>query len=178
MTVGYNSGVKNCLDTLVFECKKNNIPYKLENLEKFTKEFHDFIKNKLFEYLFKDPRDSIKESNFLTLSDAHINLNYFYTRRIATKKDIKLKDKRWVLSKNIISLNLDDRSTYTAFNANVVQALDAEFARYIAIKLTNVIIIHDSFGVSIFDLHILMDESNIYFQEKLESDTYSIFILI
>jgi len=78
----------------------------------------------------------------------------------------------------VISLNLDKRSTYTAFNANVVQALDAEFARYIAVKLKNVIVIHDSFGVSIFDLHRLMDESNRYFQGKLSSDCYSPFILI
>jgi hypothetical protein len=44
--------------------------------------------------------------------------------------------------------------------------------------MKNVIIIHDAFGVSIFDLHKLIGLSNSYFNEKFDDKGFCLFILI
>jgi len=94
MTVGYNSGVANCRLGLADSCREEGI-YVSENvLFEFSKDFHAFLKNELFGILFRDDRSSIKESNFLNLRDARLNLNYFFIRNKPHKKDIKVGGKR------------------------------------------------------------------------------------
>ena len=71
------------------------------------------------------------------------------------------------------------KSTLRSLPANIIQAHDGHLARYL-IKHLNIFTIHDSFGISIFDVHLLMDYTNEYFQKELgiSYNSYSYFILL
>ena len=69
------------------------------------------------------------------------------------------------------------RKTQIALNANIVQANDAELACYLICKL-NIQSVHDSFAINLFELHKLMDTTNLFFNEKLNIRDYGLFILI
>jgi hypothetical protein len=123
---------------------------------KSPNEFNKFTNQSLFETFYIKDKGIFKVKDFLLLKGAEINLNYFYTRLNPTKKDFKVEDKRRILTKNRVSLYLDNRSKLTAINANVAQALDAEFARFIAVNMENAMITHDAFSASIFNRHKLI----------------------
>jgi hypothetical protein len=94
MTVGYNSGEKNCFNDLKSICESKKLTIQASELARFSKDFHNFMKTDLFNELFLNCRSSIKTSNFLELSDASINLNYFFNLSQQRKKDMKYGEKR------------------------------------------------------------------------------------
>ena len=66
-----------------------------------------------------------------------------------------------------------------ALNANLLHTQDALLADYLFLRL-KCFAIHDSFGCSIYDVHLLMDSSNSYFKDRLSggpSKHYAPFIL-
>ena len=73
--------------------------------------------------------------------------------------------------------DISRHKTDKAFPANIIQGSDANLARFL-IKNINCFSVHDSFAVSIFQLHDLMDLTNYYFSKKLNKTTYSLYILI
>jgi hypothetical protein len=72
---------------------------------------------------------------------------------------------------------LDEKQTKTALNANIIQASDAELCRYLVNKLC-ISTVHDSFAIDLFNVHKLMDETNLFFQIKNQTNLYGIFIII
>ena len=58
-----------------------------------------------------------------------------------------------------------DDPEYRYFTTNIVQSLDAELAEYL-IQHMECIPIHDAFVVSIYDLGLLVDETNKFFRTK------------
>jgi hypothetical protein len=62
-------------------------------------------------------------------------------------------------------------------NANIIQASDAELARYLITNL-DIQSVHDSFAINLYNLHNIIDLTNLFFNTKSNSTNYSIFILI
>jgi len=113
--------------------------------------------------------------------DAHINFCYLKFLPI-TKKEIKVGRYRWVFNHLALSEEVDIQRTDKALSANLIQAFDAELARYIIININECFTIHDSFGVDISRVHSLMDATNHFFaftafKKKVDTD-YGLFILI
>jgi hypothetical protein len=73
---------------------------------------------------------------------------------------------------------MDLKKTKQALPANYIHHLDSELITYISQKM-RCLYIHDAFIIDIFELHILMDLINEYFNIKLQSKSklYSIFII-
>jgi len=181
MTIGYNAGEVECNKTLIQRLVDDE--YKLSekdisDIEKFSNLFHKFLKTGLFSRMYLKLPLEVKHLNFFKLDDASINLIYFYTKSYATKRDIKYKGERWIFSKTTLSITTDKRSSDTGRNANLIQARDAHFARYLVCEIGDLFCIHDCFGVSIYKVHNLMDRSNDYFSKYLKYEVYSPFILI
>lgn len=181
MTIAYNAGYKECKEGLVEQLKKvdtKGFELNEDELEVFSKLFHSFIKRDLFAILYKNPSYNLNKVDFLRLDDAELNLLYFYLNKEKIKKDVKLGDERWVFTRNSTSLILNGKDSDIAKNANYIQARDAHFARFIVISIKDVYCIHDCFGVSIYNTHLLMDKANNYFNLYLDDSSYSAFILI
>jgi hypothetical protein len=85
---------------------------------------------------------------------------------------------RWLYTTFEITSIFSPWRTNIAINANMVHAGDAELARWLIVRI-NLWPVHDSFCVSIFDTHKLMDTTNEYFKKKYGNcEQYSTFILI
>lgn len=107
-----------------------------------------------FSYLYKSIGSPNQEK--ITKSGSSIRI----TNRSRTIEDDLLKSRR-------------------ALNANLLHTQDALLADYLFLRL-KCFAVHDSFGCSIYDVHLLMDYSNSYFEERLVggiSKEYSPFIL-
>lgn len=55
--------------------------------------------------------------------------------------------------------------------------LDAKLMRHVIDKI-DILPIHDCFGVRLCELHILMDEVNKYYSEKVGFETYGLHVII
>ena len=71
----------------------------------------------------------------------------------------------------------DLKLSTTIKSANIIQCKDGHLTRYIILNVKNVFVIHDSFGVNIYELDLLMDCTNNYFNHYTSRNYYSIFIL-
>jgi hypothetical protein len=89
----------------------------------------------------------------------------------------KIKDLRWIFVVRELIPHYCEFKSKISRNANIIQALDAELARYL-IKRCSVWTVHDSFATSLFDLHELHDHTCIYFKNKLNVECNNPFILI
>jgi hypothetical protein len=114
-------------------------------------------------------------TNSIKLGDANINLAYLKT--IDTKEVIKIKDIRWIFSIKKLENEICLHKTLIAQNANIIQASDAELARYLVNNL-DIFAVHDSFAINLYELHKLMDLTNKFFNLKLINNQYSLFIII
>jgi len=178
MIVNYNAGRNKCYENLKFILYDNNIIFDDKELKLFCNDFHAFLKNDLFNYLFLRSKDVYLEkiNNTLICEDNSI-INLIYLEYNEIKEDIKIQDCRWIIIKRILIDKSCSWKTKVTTNANIIQASDAELARYI-INQMPVLTVHDSFSVSLFEVHKLMDITNLYFNKKMNCDLYSLFILI
>lgn len=178
MIVNYNAGVKKCYSNLKNILDTNKILYEDIDLDIFCDEFYIFLKNDLFCNLFLNQKDDFLKNIgnvFSCWDNTTINLAYL-THKII-KEDIKIKDYRWIITRYELNNKYCEWKTKIAINANIIQAGDAELARYL-INHIDTLTVHDSFGVNLFQIHKLMDLTNLYFNTKLCIKTYSNFILI
>jgi hypothetical protein len=73
-------------------------------------------------------------------------------------------------------LDDDDETSRRALQANNMHYRDAELVRYL-VKRHDIISIHDCFGVRLCDLHLLIDDINLYYSSKIGMKTYCMHIL-
>ena len=178
MTKNYNVSFYSALNYFYNEVNKHNLYDKLniKEVNLFIKDFYNFLENDLFNILYLNNKDTVINSKYkINIDNDDIYLHY--QKKGEKKYEIKVLNFRWVLSKTILDTEIDTKTSLNALPANIIHVCDAELARYLA---TNVecYIIHDSFSVDITSLHILMDKTNEYFNKKLNTNNYSIFILI
>ena len=74
-------------------------------------------------------------------------------------------------------ISYDEAATKQAAEANNMHFLDAELVKHVLSKL-DVVTVHDCFGVRLCELHLLMDEINDYYSQRIGEKTYSPFIII
>ncbi len=178
MIVNYNAGKKKCSENLINILRENNIDIKNLDLVSFCKDFHDFINKDIFDFIFINSKDEFLEKmgNIIHF-DINTSINFTYLWANSYKDDIKFANLRWVVEKYTISSDICKHKTKIALNANIIQASDAALARFILKKL-NTLTVHDSFGIHLYEIHKLMDTANLFFNKKLNTNTYSTFILI
>lgn len=180
MKIGYNSGFANAIEDVIDDIKLD-IEISLEEeleIKGFGRLLYDFIKEEMFEIWYENRIKDIIEPNIFTTDDCNINLLYFEKKIIYIKKDYKHCNLRWIFSHQNLKYISDLKSTKRAKNANMIQCKDGHLARFIIIKVKNIYVIHDSFGVNIYDLHLLMDSGNEYFNKYTNRNYYSIFIFL
>lgn len=177
MIVNYNAGLMECHKAFRKKKKQNNPEVGEYNYSLFLSKFYLFLKEGLFSKIYKKELRLFLEKvgSELTLNDAKINLTYFTV--MVHKNIIKVSKKRWSISEMRKSNEVDPKQTSKSTNANVIQGMDAELLRYI-VKWNRVSCVHDSFGFSLEDTCGVIDCCNRYFQLKLKTNTYSVFILL
>lgn len=177
MIVNYNAGLVECHKAFRKKKKQNNPGVSEYNYSLFLNKFYLFLKEGLFSKIYKKDLGLFLEKvgSELTLDDAKIKLTYF--TGVMHKNIIKVSNKRWSISEMKKSSEVDSKQTSKSTNANVIQGMDAELLRYI-VNRNHVSCVHDSFGFSLEDTCNVMDCCNRYFQLKLKTNTYSMFILL
>lgn len=176
MVNNYNCGKSTTHDYLIDDliqnnCYKNGYDYTI-----FVNDFHDFLNKELFNLMFYKNKDILlNELNFKTTIGPE-TISFMYNNLVEYKEELKIDKIRWFISSNKVS---DDQclwSTKISFPANLIQSKDAELASFLA-SILNIFFVHDNFCISIYDIHDLMDYTNLYFNDKLKNNWYSIFIL-
>ena len=82
-------------------------------------------------------------------------------------KIIQHKYHRWKFQYRTFNHNtIDDRQTYKALPANVIQASDAELAKELILKFC-CIPIHDSFIFELREVNAVMDATDTFFQKRV-----------
>ena len=177
MVVNYNAGKRECLRYLIEKLKTSKLYVSDFKYEQFCNDFHNFISKNLFNTIYVNSKDLFLQAhtNSIKLGDANINLAYLKT--IDTKEVIKIKDMRWIFSIKKLENEICLHKTLIAQNANIIQASDAELARYLVNNL-DIFAVHDSFAINLYELHKLMDLTNKFFNLKLINNQYSLFIII
>lgn len=179
MTANYNAGADRCFNVLKSSLKAESgyAGYDTELFRGPLYAFHSYLSGELFSDLYELGKSDYLTKNHknLRLDDAILNLDYFTAKE---KREVfKIGDKRWVLSRSELLTDLQDWRSNVALNANIIQALDARLARFLVNEL-NVWPVHDSFGIGLFEVHRLVDKTNLYFSSKLGSESWSPFVLI
>ncbi len=178
MIVNYNAGLWECNKHLIEYITNNNLLINSELQKKFINTFHKFLSVDLFSLIYTLDKDLTVKGfgNRLSLMDGMLDLNY--NDVIKKKKELTVSNIRWLYTTFETTSVFSQWRTNVAINANMVHAGDAELARWLIVRI-NLWPVHDSFCVSIFDTHKLMDTTNEYFQIKYgNSEQYSAFILI
>lgn len=173
MTIPYNSTWFGCFKKFLEELRSDGIEYnemtKEEKIyiKKVHRDFYDKVKNKIKTEFYKE-----KENTNL--------LSFKYNKwKIVSVKDFKINYKklRDKYRDTLYMLVEDEKATQRALEANNMHYLDAMLVKEI-LKKFEIITIHDCFGVRLCELHLLMDEINKYYSEKIKKPTYSIHIII
>lgn len=178
MITNYNAGVYKCFSNLKEILIESKILFDEYELKIFSQKFHLFLKESLFNILFnKSKNEFLSDIGTLIHTDDKSNINLTYLKMKEDKEDIKIGKYRWVITRNVLIDSICDWKTQIALNANIIQASDAELARYLINRL-DIQSVHDSFAINLYDLHKIVDLTNLFFNTKLTSKNYSIFILI
>lgn len=178
MIINYNAGLYRCVSNLKEILKELKINIDTNNLNLFSTSFFNYLKNDIFKvFYFNDKNETLKTLGTLLHLDDKSQINLVYLNHKEIKEDIKIYKYRWVILKRNTINTICYRKTQIALNANIIQAKDAELARFIICRL-NIQSVHDSFAINLYELHNLMDITNKYFNSKLNNTYYSLFILI
>lgn len=187
MTMGYNATLWGSFTKFweqIAEDTLKQFPDELLNKKReayqFIKDFYKFLQIDLFSILFKKSRDDYKNS--LDLKAIEINntkFNFLYNKEKKEKRREIFKQNgiRVSISKTTLLTDIDWNSTMRALDPNIIHALDAALVRYI-LQYQNIYTIHDCFGVDISGLHILYQNINNYFSNRVDKTSFSLFILL
>lgn len=161
-------------------------------LHDFTKFFH-FLEE-IFEgnlFFKKSSTDLIKEYEptlkkdkslkIVTVDKSEAYLEYFQKKLIKVDKRVFRKRFTQVFYE-LDPTTVDIVTTYTAFRPNYTHSIDATYVRLILHKLDKgILTIHDSFGVPIFEVNLILKAANTAINELNPTATVvfsSPFILI
>ena len=180
MTTNYNSTIWAC-HKYFKESLKDEL-YLNENLGLWNliENIHKFLNHDLFSEIFELDKDrflkEIGEKNQYCFknNDTDIDLKYYKSK--IEKEVIKFDHKRWKFDLHVLTGEIDYKKSGKALPANIIQSLDAALAGYL-VKNLKCWSVHDNFGTSLYEVHLLMDLTNDFFNEKLKKESYSLFIL-
>jgi hypothetical protein len=71
----------------------------------------------------------------------------------------------------------DEKASERASEANNMHYLDSSLIRHLLNKF-EIIPIHDCIGMRLCEVHLIMDEINSYYSEKIKKDTYCKHVII
>lgn len=178
MITNYNATIRTCRNNLNEKLNEQNLNIDSDELKIFSEEFFSFLKDDIFNIIFLHKKNEVlKNIGTLYETDDKSQINLTYLNYKEVKEDIKIYKLRWVILKRVLIDTVCFRKTRTALNANIVQANDAELARNLICEL-NIQSVHDSFAINLYEVHKLVDTTNLFFNKKLNNNYYSIFILI
>lgn len=171
MTIPYNAEWFTCFTKLIKSLREDGIEYKKlseqdkKQLKNIHKTFYDKIKKDVKKEFYEgDINDIIifKYNKWITVSIEEYKINYK-----------KARDK---YSNVLYMLTEDEKGTKRALEANNMHYRDAELVKNIIEKF-EIIPIHDCFGVRLSEIHLIMDEINLYYSKKIGLKTYSIHVI-
>ena len=172
MTYNYSATMLTCWKDFSENISFTNDQYQqiFDDFQKFfnfLKEIFDgdlFFKNpskKLIEFFKKDFKLA-GEIKVTTPDHSHTYLEY--KKSTSIRIDKKYKDLRFTIVFWDLSDELDIRKTYQSLRPNLLHSLDATLVRIILNKLPHPIItIHDSFGIDLLSVDLLIQTANIAF---------------
>ena len=181
MTANYNAGERLSLENFINALKEDDIPIDdTFKYERFVNDFLSFLNNDLFKILYKQDKlntlKKIKDDNYKFQTDDGI-ISLIYFKHTDAKEVVKIAGTRWIFTRKKLFNKVSDWESDMGLPANIIQASDANLARFL-VKNTNCLSVHDSFAINAFEIHKLMDLTNFYFNQRLNQNNYSKFILI
>jgi hypothetical protein len=178
MIASYNACLWVCFESIKQALIENDIVIDSKILYTFCKVFFKFLNDDIFKYIYINSKceylDSLK-FKIKSFDNSSIDLTYLNFK--IKKEEIKFNKKRWIFTKKQLIDGICYKKTIKALNANVIQSSDAELVRFIIGKMS-VLTVHDSFAVNLFDLHVLVDLINLFFNDKLSIKSYGLFIVL
>lgn len=171
MTIPYNSVWYSCFIKFIEMLREDGIEYNLldiyekNRIKNLHKKFYDDMKNNMKKEFFKN-----NEGKFIDFK--------YDEWKIRDKKDYKitykkLRDKYSDIVYNIIE---DKEGSFRAREANNMHYLDAKLVKKI-FESFDIIAIHDCFGIRLCELHLVIDNINLYYSKIIGKNTYSIHII-
>lgn len=152
------------LDSLPLDLKKNiaSIIFKLFYM--FLQELFNgskFFKEPLSEIMFYCNQSFLKNNKIIIWTSDKSSITLEYYSLINYRLDRIIQGERNTILYNKLSNNFDKLKTLRSAPANITQSLDALYVRLILNKLAYPIItIHDSFGIDILNIDILIEIAN------------------
>jgi DNA-directed RNA polymerase len=148
----------------------------LEDLSLIHKSVYDYAANGMFKKLFILDRDEFLSKldyktsyypTYMKTPEKRVEISFIYyqigdiaIRRITNKgEDVRIHTRR-------LTNKPDLATTERALNANFLHSQDARLSDHISYSVRS-FQIHDSFACSIFDVHLLMDSVDDYFNQTL-----------
>ena len=172
MTIPYNSVWFSCFEKFIDKIKKDGIEY-----NKMSMEDKERIK-KMHKNFYVDIKDKIKDEFYNNDNNSLLKFKYNEWRKIDVKEyKINYKKARDKYTNTLYMLIDDEKATKRALEANNMHYLDALLVKEL-LKKFEILSIHDDFGVRLCELHLLIDEINLYYSTKIGKETYSIHVII
>lgn len=166
MTIPYNSSWYTCYDYFLKKIREDDW---YENLDLETKEK---IKEKHIKF-YNDLKNNIKDLFYINNSDKCNRLKKFpyYKFTLYHREEYKInyKNDRDKYVDEVYLVDYDEKGTLQALEANNMHDLDAKLVRYVLEEM-DAICIHDCFGVRLCEVHLLMDNINRFYREKIFRD--------
>lgn len=188
MTINYNSTFWRCKQYYFDSITKDYpdiSPVVEEKLESFLIDFYEFVQSKVFlDYFVKNRWEFCDTLGFKVENDyGNVLFHYLKLSKDSHESIIKIGGIRWKFTENLATNVIDVVKSERAFPANLIHFYDSNLPKYLVENKLKFYSIHDSFGVSIGDLGILMDLTNEFFIKGLDLKTIedgeeSIFILL
>jgi len=171
MTIPYNAVWFSCFSKFLESLREEGIEYNELNDEE-KKELKKIHKN-----FYKNIKENVKKEFYRNSKEDLIMFGYQEWKEIE-KKEYKVNYKKgrdkYIDIKYIIEE--DKKSSMRALEANNMHYRDSELVKEI-IDEYEVITIHDCFGISLFELHNVMDKINSYYSKIIGKKTYCIHII-
>lgn len=171
MTIPYNAVWFSCFSKFLESLREEGIEYNELNDEE-KKELKKIHKN-----FYKNIKENVKKEFYKNSKEDLIMFGYQEWKEIE-KKEYKVNYKKgrdkYIDIKYMIEE--DKKSSMRALEANNMHYRDSELVKEI-IDEYEVITIHDCFGISLFELHNVMDKINNYYSKIIGKKTYCIHII-
>lgn len=168
MTIPYNSVWYSCYAKFLEKIKKDNLHEKFdkEELKLIHKNFYNSVKNEIKKEFYKSENGPLK-------------MFLYYKWKPIQKNEYKINYKR-ARDKYVnvtYMVDVDDKATENALEANNMHYLDAQLVGFVLMEF-DVLTVHDCFGIRLCELHLVMDRINKYYSKVLGKNTYSIHVII